>query len=266
MQAQALEHATLHEHRIDAQALPVFRMLATPLEDIVHRVRHRVRRAVRSRLQVERDLAAQQVRRQLQAILVLQQHGEYVARQCRLLDLPLCEAGEQRLPALDRGREETMGELRERRTNFRAQFFLVAARVNHGRAFAERPDQPQQCLGFLRRALGPIDAGEVRGQVHGDAEAEIDQVAASARHRRTQQLRQRTREDFRLVVAKEAALEHAELEHATRAVLLAMQRQQRAVHDHLAFVVQRLREVGVAQGRECIGDRVQADRGHRCLP
>jgi hypothetical protein len=124
------------------------------------------------------------------------------------------------------------------------------------------PSPTQQFLGLAHRALGAIDAGEIGRQVHGDAITELDEIAATGGDDLRHQLVERTRKDLRLVEAEEAAPEDAHLEHAPGAVRLAVQDEQRAVHDDLALVVQRLRELLVLERGKCLVDAIQRNRAH----
>ena len=84
--------------------------------------------------------------------------------------------------------------------------------MHQRRAFAERHDQTQQRCRFRCGLLRPVNAGEIRREVHGDAVTEVHEVATATGNHRPQHFLQRTREDLGFVVTEKAAPEDAKFQ------------------------------------------------------
>ena len=94
--------------------------------------------------------------------------------------------------------------------------------------------------------MRPVNAGKVRREVHRDAIAKVDEIRASLGKRRRNGFIEGSRKNLLLVEAEKIAPKNLELKQPALSMGLAMQRQQHLIHDHRAFVIERLRKVRVA--------------------
>ena len=98
--------------------------------------------------------------------------------------------------------------------------------MNEGRALREGDDLIEQLAGLLGVASRPVDAGEIRREIHRHAIAEVDQIGFAGGQRDRHRLVQGPGKHLGLVVAKEIATKDPELQHPPFAMLFAVQGEQ----------------------------------------
>ena len=209
-------------------------------------------RGVRTGEEEKRDLVAQHLGGEFEIVLVAQQDGEDVAWEFVFGDFAGAQPLERRAAALHGGQEEFPLEERELFADFLPHRLGIALQLTERGGLAEHPDHVQQIIAFLIAEALAVDAGKGDGEVNHHAVAELDQFETACGGDGRERLREQPRQYLLLVIAQEVAPEDAHFQQPARAVLLAVERDQRLLHQHLAaFVVERLHEIGQ---RECLLD------------
>ena len=79
-------HAALNESQIVPGQFQVVRMIDAPAQKVIHRVGECIGRRVGTGLEVEADLAEQNIGGEIQTVVVAEQCGEHVLRQLVLVN------------------------------------------------------------------------------------------------------------------------------------------------------------------------------------
>ena len=106
VQPERLVGAALQEEPVGAGPDGVLGVVVAPAEHLVHGVGEGVGGRVGAGLEVEGDLPPHHFGRQVEVVLVAQQHGQHVGWQLRLGEVAGTVAVEEAAAALDRGPEE----------------------------------------------------------------------------------------------------------------------------------------------------------------
>ena len=216
---------------------------------------------MRARLHEESDLAQDHVVIEILVGAIGEEHSEDVSGHCVLSQTAFVELLQQRFPTGSGRDQKLLMELLKRRRHFLAHGVLVPGGMKERGSLAEFACQSHQSVGLSVGALGSIDAGNIRTEVDVDPETKFGEVEVSASEVGRQGSLQCGGVDLALVVAREVPAEQLPLDGAATGVCLAVQRQQHAFHQHIAFAVHGLHKAPVAQ--RLMGVLVAADAGGR---
>ena len=146
-------HAVLEEHRIFDHASSVFGVIVEPAECAMNGVGGCCSRGVHSGQHVEGHLSTNHISRQIQGVLIADQHREHIFGQFVLFDLPRAEPLEELGAAVQRRSEELLVPALQRLGHLGSQLLGVSRAVNRSGAFAELDCIGEQPIGLFCRAL-----------------------------------------------------------------------------------------------------------------
>ena len=259
LQPDRLMRGALAEEPVGARLFGGLGVFLEPGEDVVHRPCEGSGAGVCPGQHVEGHLPADDLGREVEVVLVADQHAQYVGRQVGLGRFAGGDAVQDRPAAFDARREELLAERCQRAGHLGRLGGLVAGVVRDRGALDEQHEVVVEAEGLLRRAFSPVHARGEGGQVHHQLMAEAHQFGAARRQVRRQGLGEDGREEVLLVVPEGVAPEQAVLQAPTVAVLGAVQVDEHIGHDHVTLVVGALAQVAVAVALLRHGEGVDGD-------
>ena len=260
LQPNRLVGAALHEQPVGGHPLGVFGMSFQPLEDVVRDASKRRGRRVRAGQQIEGDLTHDDIARQVEVVVVRQQHAEHVVRGTISRSYP---AGDRRLDELGGKGGEFVGHL--------GTFGITVPGVVRQRRSLDEPHEivvePERLVGSAERT---VDTCGLRSEVHHHLVTELDQLSVPTGNVRGDRRGDHRGEEFTFVDIDDRAAEQPVFKAPAGAMVVAMEVDKHVGHDHFTRVVERLAQVFLAicvAGLVVAGDRMHGWLAHRfpCL-